>query len=44
MARLSQSNGGAQALERLRQRADRNQQLLMAVARGIRTVSRDLKC
>ncbi|WP_421702004.1 hypothetical protein [Aliiroseovarius sp.] len=42
LARLGQSHGGVHALDHLRQKADRNQQLLMAVARGVRTVSRRL--
>lgn len=40
---LTQSHGGAQPLEQLRRKADRNQQLLLATARGIRTVSRRLE-
>ena len=43
MARLGQSPSGAEALDQLRRKADRNQQLLMAVAKGIRTVSRRLE-
>jgi|GEM_PF-1652908 flagellar biosynthesis/type III secretory pathway chaperone len=42
MARLGQSHGDARDLDKLRRKADRNQHLLMAVAKGIRTVSRRL--
>ncbi|WP_300515735.1 hypothetical protein [Aliiroseovarius sp.] len=43
LTRLGQSHGNAGDLDHLRRKADRNQQLLLAMARGIRTVSRRLE-
>ena len=43
LSRLGQSHGGLHTLDHLRRKADRNQQLLQAMARGIRTVSRRLE-
>ncbi|MCI2400223.1 flagellar biosynthesis protein FlgN [Aliiroseovarius subalbicans] len=43
LARLQGATDDASVVERIRTKADRNQELLVAVARGIKSVSRQLE-